>query len=57
MDQEHFFEAVDEGWADHVFFADAADGQASAEAVGKDEQDQGEGVRKVWNDKIRQECV
>ncbi len=57
MDQEHFFEAVDEGRADQVFFADAADGQASVEVVGKDVQDHGEGVRKVRHDKIRQECM
>ena len=57
MEKEHFFEAVDEGRGDQVFFADATDGQPSVEVVGKDEQDHGEGVRKVRHDKIRQKCV
>ena len=57
MEKELFFQAVDERRADQIFFADAADGQPPCEVVGKDAQDHGEGVRKVWNDKIRQECM
>ena len=57
MDQEQLSEAVDEGDAYQIFFADAADGQPSLEVVRKKKQDHGESVRKVWHDKIRQECV
>lgn len=57
MEQEQFFQAVDERDIYQIFFADAADGQPPVEVVGKDHKDHGEGVRKVRNDKIRQECV
>lgn len=57
MEQEQFFQAVDERDINQIFFADAADRQPSMEVVGKDHEDHGEGVRKVWHDKIRQECV
>ena len=57
MDQEQLFKAVDERGADQIFFADAAYRYPSAEVVRKDQQDHGEGVRQVWHDKIRQECV
>lgn len=57
MEQEEFFQAVDERDIYQIFFADAADRQPPVEVVGKDHKDHGEGVRKVWHDKIRQECV
>lgn len=57
MEQEQLFKAVDERGADQIFFADAAYRQPSGEVVRKEKQDHGEGVRKVRNDKIRQECV
>ena len=57
MDQEQLFKAVDERDVYQIFFADAADGQSSLEVIGKDQQDHGESVRKVWHDKIRQESV
>lgn len=57
MDQEQLFKAVDERDVYQIFFADAAYRHPSAEVVRKDKQDHGEGVRKVWHDKIRQECV
>ena len=57
MEQEELFQAVDERRADQIFFADAADGQPFMEVVGKEHKDHGKGVRKVWHDKIRQECV
>ena len=57
MEQEQFFKAVDERDIYQIFFADAADGQPPVEVVGKDHKDHGEGVRKVWHDKIWQECV
>lgn len=57
MEQEQFFQAVDERDIYQIFFADAADGQPSVEVIGKDHKDHGKGVRKVWHDKIRQECV
>ena len=57
MEQEPLFQAVDERDIDQIFLADAADGQPLMEVVGKDHKDHGEGVRKVRNDKIRQECV
>ena len=57
MEQEQLFQAVDERDINQIFLADAADGQPLMEVVGKDHKDHGEGVRKVRNDKIRQECV
>lgn len=57
MEQEQFFKAVDEGDAYQIFFADAAERQPSGEVVRKDQQDQGECIGKVRDDKIRQECV
>ena len=57
MEQEQFFKAVDERDIYQIFFADAANRQPFMEVVGKDHKDHGEGVRKVWHDNIRQECV
>ena len=57
MDQEQLFKAVDERDVYQIFFADAAYRYPPAEVVRKDQQDHGESVRKVWHDKIRQECV
>lgn len=57
MEQEQFFKAVDERDIYQIFFADAANRQPFMEVVGKDHKDHGERVRKVWHDKIWQECV
>ena len=57
MEQEELFQAVDERDIYQIFFADAANRQPFMEVVGKDHKDHGEGVRKVWHDNIRQECV
>ena len=57
MEQEQLFKAVDERDVYQIFFADAAYRYAFGEVVRKDQQDQGESVRKVRHDKIRQECV
>lgn len=57
MEQEQFFQAVDKRDIYQIFFADAADGQPPVEVVGKDHEDHGKRVGKVWHDKIRQECV
>ena len=57
MEQKQLFKAVDERRADQIFFTDAADRKAPFEVVGKDGQNQGEGVGKVRHDKIRQECA
>lgn len=57
MNQEQLFEAVDERRADQIFFADVAYRYPSGEVIRKERQDHGECVRKVWHDKIRQECV
>lgn len=57
MEQEQLFQAVDQRGTDQIFFADAVDGQPSLEVIRKDLQNHGEGIRKVWYDKIRQEGV
>ena len=57
MEKEQLFKAVDERDVNQIFFTDAADCQPSVEVVRKDQQDHGEGVRKVRHNKIRQECV
>lgn len=57
MDQEQLFKAVDERDVYQIFFADAVYRYPSGEVVRKDQQDHGESVRKVWHDKIWQECM
>lgn len=57
MEKELLFQAVEEGRRDEVFFTDASHGQMSVKVIIQDQQDHGEGIRQIGNDKIRQESM